>query len=246
VAELRAVEAYSDLRFQDWSERLYADLDRVGANLREEYGHKGLGASSCYYRAAASLILDRLRGLEDAFATSYLRVVQERTVDGISGLRERWLRRKIETIWKTEVERAKRNILKLCEVWGRSPDQYAPQVAEFELEVGALKRSMLRKLESAAIEQKLLVVKPRALSTSEAKLLTAQQPGLEGMRNPGSGSRTRAVILTALSIEYQAVASHLRNLREETHPQGTVYEVGEFAGHDASTHTHKHRRRPGW
>lgn len=39
----------------------------------------------------------------------------------------------------------------------------------------------------------------------------------------------RAVILTAHFIDYQAVYSHLSNCKEETHPQGTVYELGEFS-----------------
>jgi tetratricopeptide (TPR) repeat protein len=38
----------------------------------------------------------------------------------------------------------------------------------------------------------------------------------------------RAVILTAHYIDYQAVRAHLSNCREETHPQGTVYELGQF------------------
>jgi nucleoside phosphorylase len=37
-----------------------------------------------------------------------------------------------------------------------------------------------------------------------------------------------AVILTALSIEYLAVRSHLTNLKEVFHPQGTIYEQGTF------------------
>ena len=37
-----------------------------------------------------------------------------------------------------------------------------------------------------------------------------------------------AVILTALSIEYQAVRIHLSDLREETYSQGNVYERGVF------------------
>ena len=38
----------------------------------------------------------------------------------------------------------------------------------------------------------------------------------------------RAVILTTTSLVYQEVRIHLTDIREETHPQGTIYEQGTF------------------
>lgn len=40
---------------------------------------------------------------------------------------------------------------------------------------------------------------------------------------------SRAVVLTAIRVEYEAVRTHLTTIHEEVHPQGTIYERGIFS-----------------
>lgn len=42
------------------------------------------------------------------------------------------------------------------------------------------------------------------------------------------GERLRAIILTAIPVEYKAVRLHVTHIRQELHPSGTVYERGNF------------------
>lgn len=54
------------------------------------------------------------------------------------------------------------------------------------------------------------------------------------MRNPDELlPGRRAIVLTALPIEYLAVRAHLTELRECRHPQGDIYEQGVFKGKNA-------------
>jgi nucleoside phosphorylase len=48
--------------------------------------------------------------------------------------------------------------------------------------------------------------------------------------NSQRGVMRRAVIFTALAVEFRAVREHLRDCQEEVHPQGTVYDRGLFQG----------------
>jgi len=47
--------------------------------------------------------------------------------------------------------------------------------------------------------------------------------------NQSIDGKYKAVIITALSIEYEAVKKHISSVQEVTHPQGTVYECGKFS-----------------
>lgn len=51
------------------------------------------------------------------------------------------------------------------------------------------------------------------------------------MENEPANINPKAVILTAIPLEYKAVKAHLTDPKEETHQKGNVYEIGQFTGH---------------
>src|SRR5690242_407551 len=50
--------------------------------------------------------------------------------------------------------------------------------------------------------------------------------------DPSTSSSCEVVLLTALSIEYQAVLRFIEPHQEVVHPTGTIYQVGSVAGRD--------------
>ncbi|MEQ9237901.1 phosphorylase family protein [Coleofasciculus sp. E2-BRE-01] len=68
-----------------------------------------------------------------------------------------------------------------------------------------------------------------------AVVLIVSDAGAKQMKSRQEGKNLPcAVILTAIPVEYTAVRAHLSDLQEEMHPEGTIYERGNFSSNGHS------------
>jgi nucleoside phosphorylase len=97
-------------------------------------------------------------------------------------------------------------------------------------------QAFLRREAALSIQGNVSIV--NVTGTDNVVLSNSPRSALGRLRKPrasraaakGDQDGHRAVVLTALKVEYDAARKHLRNLTEETHRAGTVYEVGTFSG----------------
>lgn len=90
----------------------------------------------------------------------------------------------------------------------------------------------LAALSSTDADQVLSDVAEAAHSIATGTAVQAPQAAPAAQAHPPAAATTQArqaVIMTALPLEYQAVRELLCDLRDEVHPNGTVYESGRFS-----------------
>jgi nucleoside phosphorylase len=121
--------------------------------------------------------------------------------------------------------------------YATSPDTPAQELAaRVQAAFGIPQQAFLRQQAALSIHGDVSIVNV----TGPDNIVLSQSPGstMDQPRKPRTSSTAakgkeashRAVVLTALKVEYDAARKHLRNLTEETHRAGTVYEVGFFQG----------------
>ena len=69
-----------------------------------------------------------------------------------------------------------------------------------------------------------------AIGPGSSATVIGQTHSVSAAQPSTKSDKYRAIILTALPVGYKVVRVHLTNLKEEIHPQGTIYERGIWNG----------------
>jgi hypothetical protein len=151
--ESAKLEELGDLHFERASKHVYDDLITTEiANLREQFGVRGLARSSSFVHAVSDFVFDRLASLRLVFLQSYVERAQKSEL-GIVAFREVWLTQKWHQVWDQEIVRAKGLASSLAQTTGYSAADVYPIISTVETRGRQLTFDFLQDLKIAIAEQ---------------------------------------------------------------------------------------------